>query len=324
LVDIFLGLPSYVAKRALVAIALIIFVGTLNFAILHLAPGGPETVFLNPRITPAAKALILKQYGLDKPIQEQYFLYLAGMVTGKWGLSYFYTEPAFDVVVARIPATLLLMVPSLILTVLIGILMGILSVRRPYTFLDRFLSSFAFFFYSMPVFWLGFILLTVFAVFLHVLPAGGMTSITATNFDVLDYLQHLILPMTTLTLINLANFSLLVRSSMIEVLDQNYIMTARGKGLSERLVFYRHALRNGLLPTVTMIGLFIGSILTGAILTETVFSWPGLGSLTYDSISRRDYPVVLALFFIFSILTIFSNLTTDIVYGLLDPRITYD
>ena len=319
-----MGLPTYVAKRALVALALVVVVGTLNFAILHLAPGGPETVFLNPRITPAAKALILKQFGLDKPIQEQYFLYLEGMVTGNWGLSYFYSESAFKVIASRIPATLLLMVPSLILTVLVGILMGILSVRKPYSFLDRFLSSFAFFFYSMPVFWLGFILLTVFAVFVHVLPAGGMTSITSTGFDVLDYLWHLILPLTALTLINLANFSLLVRSSMIEVLDQNYIMTARGKGLSERLVFYRHALRNGLLPTVTMLGLFVGSILTGAILTETVFSWPGLGSLTYDSISRRDYPIVLALFFIFSILTIFSNLITDIVYGLLDPRITYD
>jgi len=190
---------------------------------------------------------------------------------------------------------------------------------------DRCLSSFAFFFYSMPVFWLGFILLSVFAVYLRILPAGGMTSITISGgFNVLDYLWHLILPMTALTLINLANFSLLVRSSMIEVLDQNYIMTARGKGLSENLVFYRHALRNGLLPTVTMLGLFVGAILTGAILTETVFSWPGLGSLTYASITSRDYPVVLALFFMFSILTIFSNLITDIVYGLLDPRITYD
>jgi peptide/nickel transport system permease protein len=151
-----------------------------------------------------------------------------------------------------------------------------------------------------------------------------MISITTTGFDVVDYLRHLILPMTALTLINLASFSLLVRSSMLEVLDQNYIVTARGKGLSERLVFYRHALRNGLLPTVTMLGLFVGSILSGAILTETVFSWPGLGSLTFDSISRRDYPVVLALFFIFSILTILSNLITDIVYGVLDPRITYD
>jgi peptide/nickel transport system permease protein len=319
-----MGLPSYIAKRALVAMVLIVIVGTLNFVILHLAPGGPETVFLNPRITPMARALILKQFGLDKPIQEQYLLYLEGMVTGRWGLSYFYNEPAFDVILSRIPATLLLMVPSLILTVSLGILMGILSVRKLYSFRDRFLSSFAFFFYSMPVFWLGFILLTVFAVFVHVLPASGMTSITATSFDPLDYLWHLILPMSALTLINLANFSLLVRSSMIEVLDQNYIMTARGKGLSERLVFFRHALRNGLLPTVTMLGLFVGSILTGAILTETVFSWPGLGSLTYDSITRRDYPVVLALFFMFSILTIFSNLITDIVYGVLDPRITYE
>jgi peptide/nickel transport system permease protein len=319
-----LGLPAYVAKRALIAIALVLVVGTLNFAILHLAPGGPETIFLNPRITPAAKALILKSFGLDKPIQEQYLLYLEGMVTGNWGLSYFYTESAFNVIASRIPATLLLMVPSLILTVLVGILMGILSVRRPYSFLDRFLSSFAFFFYSMPVFWLGFMLLTFFAITLNVLPAGGMISITTTGFDVVDYLWHLILPMTALTLINLASFSLLVRSSMIEVLDQSYIVTARGKGLSERMVFYRHALRNGLLPTVTMLGLFVGSILTGAILTETVFSWPGLGSLTFDSISRRDYPVVLALFFVFSILTILSNLITDIVYGLLDPRITYD
>jgi peptide/nickel transport system permease protein len=291
-----------------------------------LVPGGPELVFLNPRITPAARALILKQFGLDKPIQEQYLLYLEGMVTGNWGLSYFYTEPAFEVISSRISATLLLMVPSLILTISIGILMGVLSARKPYSLLDRFLSSFAFFFYSMPVFWLGFILLSVFAVYLRVLPAGGMSSITltGTGFDVLDYLWHLILPMAALTLINVANFSLLVRSSMIEVLDQNYIMTARGKGLSENLVFYRHALRNGLLPTVTMVGLFVGAILTGAILTETVFSWPGLGSLTYASITSRDYPVVLALFFMFSILTIFSNLITDIVYGLLDPRITYD
>jgi peptide/nickel transport system permease protein len=319
-----LGFLTYIGKRILVAVALIVIVGTLNFTILHLAPGGPELVFMNPRITPAARALILKQFGLDKPIQIQYLLYLEGMVTGNWGLSYFYTQPAFDVISARVPATLLLMVPSLILTVSLGILMGILSVRRPYSFLDRFLSSFAFFFYSMPVFWLGFILLSVFAVYVHVLPPGGMLSITATGFDVRDYLWHLILPMTALTLINLANFSLLVRSSMIEVLDQNYITTARGKGIPERIVFYRHALRNGLLPTVTMLGLFVGAILTGAILTETVFSWPGLGSLTYASITSRDYPVVLALFFMFSILTIFSNLITDIVYGLLDPRITYD
>lgn len=319
-----MGLISYIAKRAVAAIALVFVVGTLNFAIMHLAPGGPAALFLSPRISAEGKALILKSYGLDKPIQVQFLLYLEGMVTGKWGISYVYGIPAFDVIVSRIPATLLLMVPSLILTVIVGTLMGILCARKPFSMRDRAFSTFAFFAYSMPVFWVGFILMTAFSLYIRVLPSGGMMSVTATTFDPLDYLQHLILPVTTLTLVNLANFSLLVRSSMIDVLDQNYIMTARGKGVPERLVFYRHALRNGLLPTVTMLGLFIGSILGGAILTETVFSWPGLGSLTYGSIMNRDYPIVLGLFFVFSIMMIFSNLTTDIVYGILDPRITYD
>lgn len=299
-------------------------VGVLNFAIMHLAPGGPDALFLSPRISAQGRALILKSYGLDKPILEQFVLYLEGMVTGNWGLSYVYGVPTFDVIASRIPATLMLMVPSLILTVVVGILMGILCARKPLSLQDRVLSTVAFFAYSMPVFWLGFVLMTVFSLFIKVLPAGGITSVTATSFSVLDYLHHLILPAATLTLVNLANFSLLVRSSMIDVLDQNYIVTARGKGVPERLVFFRHALRNGLLPTVTMLGLFVGSILAGAILTETVFSWPGLGLLTFDSIMNRDYPIVLALFFVFSIMTIFSNLITDIIYGILDPRITYD
>jgi peptide/nickel transport system permease protein len=156
------------------------------------------------------------------------------------------------------------------------------------------------------------------------MPAAGMASVTESHFNFLDFLRHLILPMTTLTLVNLANFMLLVRSSLMEVLDQNYIMTARGKGLPEQIVFYRHALRNAILPTVTMAGLYAGIILGGAVLTETVFSWPGLGSLTFDSILRRDYPLILSLFFIFSIMMIASNLVTDIIYGFLDPRITYD
>jgi peptide/nickel transport system permease protein len=308
-----------------VAIALIFVVGTLNFVLVHLVPGGPGAILLNnPRMSPSAKDAVLRSFGLDKPLQEQYVLYLAGLVTGNWGTSYFFLEPAFDVIASRIPATLLLMVPSLILTILIGIVLGVLAARRPFTYVDRFLSAFSFFFYAMPAFWLGFVLLTVFALFLDVLPAAGMSSITVSGFDMIDYLRHLILPMTTLTLVNIANFSLLVRASLVEVLDQNYITTARGKGLPERLVFYRHALRNGLLPTVTMIGLFVGFILTGAILTETVFSWPGLGLLTFDSILRRDYPIVLGLFFIFSVMIIASNLVTDLIYGLLDPRITYD
>jgi len=319
-----MGLAIYLIKRLLVAIGLIVLVATINFVIVHLTPGGPTTVLLtNPRITPPQRAQILASYGLDKPLYTQYVLYIIGMFTGNWGISYFYLEPAYFVIAQRIDNTLLLMVPSLILTIIIGILLGITGAKKPFSALDRFTSSAAFFFYAMPAFWLGFVLLTIFALDLRVLPAGGMSSITGAG-TITDLLAHLALPLVTLVLVNLANFSLLTRTSMMDVLDQNYIVTARGKGLSDRLIFYRHALRNALLPTVTMTGLFVGFLLTGAILTESVFSWPGLGLLTFQSILNRDYPVMLSLFFIFSVMIIASNLATDIIYGFLDPRVSYE
>ena len=277
----------------------------------------------NPHISAAGKKIILAQFGLDKPLYVQYGIYIQGMFTGNWGVSYFYNEPAFNVIAQRIPATLILMVPSLLLTIAIGIVFGVLGARRPFSFTDRFLSSLSFFFYAMPAFWLGFVLLTFFVLFLHVLPASGMSSINGGG-SVSDILTHLILPMVSLTLVNIANFSLLMRSSLMEVMDQNYIVTAKGKGLSERLIFFRHAMRNALLPTVTMTGLFVGFLLTGAILTESVFSWPGLGLLTFQSILVRDYPIILSLFFIFSVMIIVANLVTDVVYGFLDPRISFD
>jgi peptide/nickel transport system permease protein len=318
------GLGSYLLKRSIIALLLIFLVATLNFVIIHLTPGGPATIFLlNPHISAAGRKLILKQFGLDRPIYVQYEIYIVGMFTGNWGTSYFYNEPALQVIAQRIPVTLLLMVPSLILTIIIGVLFGIVGARKPFSFLDRFLSSFAFFFYAMPAFWLGFVLLTFFVLFLHVLPAGGITSV-AGGGSITDVLLHMLLPVTSLTLVNIANFSLLMRSSLMEVMDQNYITTARGKGLSERLIFFRHAMRNALLPTVTMTGLFVGFLLTGAILIEAVFTWPGLGLLTFDSIISRDYPIILGLFFIFSIMIIAANLITDVIYGFLDPRISFD
>jgi peptide/nickel transport system permease protein len=319
-----MGLGSCLLKRAIIALLLIFLVASLNFVIVHLTPGGPQTIFLlNPHISAAGRKVVLEQLGLDKPLYVQYLIYIQGMFTGNWGTSYFYNEPAFTVIAQRVPATLLLMIPSLFLTIIIGVFFGVVGARKPFSFVDRFLSSFAFFFYAMPAFWLGFVLLTFFVLFLHVLPAGGMTSI-AGGGSITDILSHLLLPMVSLTLVNLANFSLLMRSSLMEVMDQNYITTAKGKGLSERLIFFRHAMRNALLPTVTMTGLFVGFLLTGAILTESVFSWPGLGLLTFQSILSRDYPIILSLFFIFSIMIIVANLITDVVYGFLDPRISFD
>ncbi|HYB04870.1 MAG TPA: ABC transporter permease [Nitrososphaerales archaeon] len=319
-----MGLGRYLMKRSIIAVLLIFLVATINFVIVHITPGGPQSIFvLNPHVSVAARQLMLAQFGLTKPLYVQYEIYIVGMFTGHWGISYFYNEPAFQVIAQRVPATLLLMVPSLILTILVGIVLGVLGARRPFSFVDRFLSSTAFFFYAMPAFWLGFVLLTVFVLFLHVLPASGMTSVSGGG-SVPDILTHMILPVFSLTLVNLANFSLLMRSSLMEVMDQNYITTAKGKGLSERLIFFRHAMRNALLPTVTMTGLFVGFLLTGAILTESVFNWPGLGLLTFQSIEQRDYPIILSLFFIFSIMIIVANLVTDVLYGFLDPRISFD
>ncbi len=319
-----MGLATYLVRRCIIAFGLIVLVAVINFAIIHLAPGGPGHILAsNPRITPAERAQILASLGLSKPIYVQFVTYIEGLFTGNWGVSYYYLEPAQEVIAQKVPATLLLMIPSLILTIVLGISLGILAARKPFSLFDRSLSGFSFFFFAMPAFWLGFIMLTIFALDLRLLPASGITSAVGGG-SFMDILSHLILPMVSLALVNLANFSMVMRVSLLEVLDQNYIMTARGKGLPERTIFFRHALRNALLPTVTMTGLYVAFLLTGAIVTETVFTWPGLGLLTYQSIITRDYPVVLSLFFIFAVSIIVVNLVTDVVYGFLDPRITYD
>ena len=319
-----MGLATYLVRRCIIVFGLIVLVAVINFAIIHLAPGGPGHILAsNPRITPAERAQILASLGLSKPIYVQFVTYIEGLFTGNWGVSYYYLEPAQEVIAQKVPATLLLMIPSLILTIVLGISLGILAARKPFSLFDRSLSGFSFFFFAMPAFWLGFIMLTIFALDLRLLPASGITSAVGGG-SFMDILSHLILPMASLALVNLANFSMVMRVSLVEVLDQNYIMTARGKGLPERTIFFRHALRNALLPTVTMTGLYVAFLLTGAIVTETVFTWPGLGLLTYQSIITRDYPVVLSLFFIFAVSIIVVNLVTDVVYGFLDPRITYD
>jgi peptide/nickel transport system permease protein len=319
-----MGLATYLVRRSIVAFGLILLVAVINFVIIHLAPGGPSHLLANsPRITPQEREQILASLGLSAPIYVQFLAYVEGLFTGNWGLSYYYLEPAYQVIAQRVPATLILMVPSLIITIIIGILLGILAARKPFSIFDRSLSTFSFFFYAMPAFWLGFILLTLFALDFRIFPASGITS-AVDGGSILDIAKHLFLPMMSLVLVNLANFSMVMRTSLVDVLDQNYITTARGKGLPERTIFFRHALRNALLPTVTMTGLYVAFLLTGAIVTETVFTWPGLGLLTYDSIINSDYPVVLSLFFIFAVMIIVVNLLTDVVYGFLDPRITYD
>jgi peptide/nickel transport system permease protein len=296
----------------------------LNFAILHLAPGGPQGLLVNPRSPPSVQQQVIKAYGLNKPLWVQLVSYISQTLQGNLGYSYFYHRPVLALIESRIPATLFLMGTSLILSVLISIPLGVISARRRGSKVDGSLIAFSIFGFSMPAYVLGIVLLTVFSLYLGWLPSSGIATTAVNWLDFSSLARHVALPALTLTIGSVANYALFIRGSLIDVLRQDYITVARGKGLSESRILYRHALRNGLLPAVTNIGLSIAFLLGGAVLTETVFSWPGLGLLTYNSIIDKDYPVVLGLFFIFSIVVILVNLATDIMYSFLDPRIAYD
>jgi peptide/nickel transport system permease protein len=319
-----MSLKRYVLRRVLTAIPLVLIVITINFLIVHAAPGGPAALLVNPQLPPQVKENVIKAYGFDKSLLNQYEDYLVATLQGNFGYSYFYHTSVLSLIESRIPATLLLMGSSLILAVALSIPMGIVSAKRSGSKVDRGLVTLAMVGYSLPAYVLGLLALTVFSLYLNWFPASGIASTTVDWSDIPSLASHLFLPMMTLTVATIANFSLFVRGSLLDVLRQDYIILARGKGLSESTVLYKHALRNALLPVVTNIGLSIGFILTGAVVTETVFSWPGLGLLTYSAIIQRDYPVVLSLFFIFSVMVIVVNLVTDIVYAFLDPRIAYD
>lgn len=320
--EITMGLGRYVIKRVLVAIPLIFGVLAVNFMIIHLAPGGPQAMYMDPRIPPEMRFRLLENLGLTDPLHVQFYKYLSSLVRGDLGVSFFQGVPVANLIAQRIPATLLLMGSGLGLAILIGIPLGVIAARRANGVSDRLISTLCLFGYAMPAFWMGLLLLMTFTQFYHLFPAGGMMTIGA-PFSIQDVLWHLALPVMCLVLYSLAGITLFVRSSLLQVLRQDYITTARGKGLKERAVFYRHALRNSLLPVTTNIGVSLAYLLSGAVVVEAVFSWPGLGLLTFDAVLQRDYPVLLALFLVFSLMVIAVNLVMDIVYGLLDPRITY-
>jgi len=315
------GLGRYVLKRALIAIPTLLVVMLLNFAIVHLAPGGPAAMLASPKISAAARLQIMKTYGLDKPWYSQFELYLIGSLQGNFGVSYFYSAPVMSMILQRLPNTVLLMGASLLATIIFGIPLGIISATKANSPVDRASVVLSTLGWAMPPMWLGLILLFVFVLYLPWFPPGGVQSITGGGW--LDVLWHLVLPGFTLAFGSLANINLFIRSSLLDVLKQDYVLAARGKGLDRRTVLYKHALRNALLPAVTNIGLSIGFLIGGAVLVETIFTWPGLGLLTFEAIGHRDYPMLLGIFFIFSIAVIGMNLVTDIIYAFLDPRISY-
>jgi ABC-type dipeptide/oligopeptide/nickel transport system permease component len=319
------SLHGYILKRLLQAVPLLLGIVVVNFSLIHLAPGDPVVALVGEfQASPEFIDGVRRQYGLDKPIPVQLGLYLASVFKGDLGYSFAFKQPVLGVIVDRVPATVLLMGAALLYSTVLGVLFGVVSSKKQYSRTDHSITLLSLIGYSMPVFWLGQILLIGLALHLPLFPAQGMESLREAYTGwarAADILHHLILPGFALGLSYLAINTRFTRASMIEVMAQDYIRTARAKGLSETAITYKHALRNALLPLVTVTGLNFGFLLAGAVLTETVFAWPGLGRLMYDSIYTRDYPVLMGMFIIISVMVIAVNLVTDLVYSVLDPRI---
>lgn len=322
-----MGMLRYAASRLLQAIGLVLAVVVLNFVLVHAAPGDPvETIAgASGGMSPELMAQLRTQYGLDKPLPVQLFVYLGKVASGDLGYSYFFNLPVTRMIAERVPATLLLVLSAVLLAFLVGTALGVLSSRKPNGWLSQFINVLSLVGFAAPVFWLGIMLVILLASVFPILPVAGMRAIDSTGTggfaDMLDVAYHLVLPTLTLSLVYLAQYSRLARSSMLDVLGSDFIRTARAKGLADRVVLYKHALRNALLPVVTVLGLQFGNVLAGAILVETVFNWPGLGRLAFESVLRRDYPTILGVLLFSSIVVVVMNQLTDLCYRFIDPRI---
>jgi peptide/nickel transport system permease protein len=304
---------SYLIKRLFSTIPVLFGISLLLFFMLRMLPGDPAQVLAGQMATPEEIENIRQQLGLDRPIYEQYAAYLGRLVRFDLGRSARTQNPVTQEIWARLPNTLLLAVVAITLACLFGIPAGIISAVRPYSWIDYLVTTSALFGMSMPVFWLGLMLVVLFSVILKWLPAGGTGG-----------WQNVILPSITLAAFVVAFIARMTRSTMIETLSQDFTTTARSKGLQERVVVIKHAFKNAMIPIITVVGLQFGLLLGGAVLTETVFAWPGVGRLIVDSILARDYPVIQGAILIFGLLYIMVNLVVDLIYALVDPRIRYD
>ena len=314
------------ASRLAQGLALVLAVVVLNFVLVHAAPGDPvETIAgASGGMDEKLQAELRAKYGLDQPLPVQLGIYLGKVVRGDLGYSYFFNLPVSDLILDRVPATLLLVLSSVLTAFLIGTTLGVLSSRKPNGWLSQLINVMSLVGFAAPVFWMGMLLIILLASIFPVFPVSGMRGIESSGLgwaDVVDVLHHLVLPSLTLGLVYLAQYSRLSRAAMLDVLGADYIRTARAKGLPERLVLYKHALRNAVLPVVTILGLQFGNVLAGAIVVETVFNWPGLGRLAFESVLRRDYPTILGVLLFSSLVVIVMNQVTDLCYRLIDPRI---
>lgn len=314
---------SYIIRRILGAIPLLLGISVILFAIIQLAPGGPLDIYAeNPSVSKEALAQIAARYGLDQPVPVQYFLWLKAILVGDWGYSIRTGRPVLDEIVLRLGPTLQLGGLAMVISLLIAVPVGIISAARRGSKLDGTVTVLSFAGISTPVFWLALLLQLLFSVQLGWLPSAGYQSIGDGSF--IDRLRHIIMPAAVLSLATVASWSRFIRSGMIDVLNQDYIRTAYAKGRSEKAVLFMHALRNAMIPAVTVIAVDFVTIISGAVITETVFAWPGIGRLFMESMDGRDYPMLMGLMMMGSLAIVVANIVADVCYAALDPRIRYD
>jgi peptide/nickel transport system permease protein len=312
---------KFLLSRLWQSLLLILGVSVISFALMHLAPGGPLAIYAqNPSITAADLARLKAHLGLDQPLYVQYGRWAGGMLSGDWGSSYFGGRPVRDIVLERVPATVELMGVSLILAAVLGVATGVLAAVRRNSPFDHMVTTWSMMALSLPTFWFGLLGIYVFAQVLGWLPAGGRYT-TGRPETLVDHLWHMVLPVTVLTLVLMAQWSRYTRSAMLEILGENYMRTAKAKGLHPLAILLRHGLRSARTPLITLAGLQAPMLFGGALVTETVFSWPGMGLLFVSSLGARDYPVLMAILMMGAVLVILANLAADIAVALVDPRI---
>jgi peptide/nickel transport system permease protein len=325
---------TYIIRRLIQSIPIMLGVSFLIFMIVQLAPGDPIDRFRTPNIRPEQLEQLMRLYGLDRPLFEQYFAWLTAFFQfpwneRAWGYSFITNQPVRDSIFERLPATAILMGTSLIITMIVSIPIGIIAAVKQYSWADKAITTFATIGYAMPSFLLGIYVLYFGGVWLGQVTGGAISfplfgrQSFGREGDILDLAWHLVLPVTSLAIQSIAGFSRYLRASMLDVLRQDYVRTAKAKGLAGKRVVGKHALRNALIPFITLIGLSLPSLVAGAVITETIFSYPGLGSLTINAISQNDFPVIYATGMLTGFFVIMGNLLADILYGVVDPRIKY-
>lgn len=314
---------TFILRRLLAAVPVLLIITFATFFLMQLLPGGPLAAYENnPEISQKDIERLRHEMGLDRPIPVQYWAWLKNFVQGDWGYSFTTKRPVLTEIWDRLPNTLYLTGISLVVALIIAIPAGIISATRQYSLFDHITTSLAYIGRSMPVFYSGLLLIIIFSIWLRWLPSGGMQTL-GTQFSLVDSLRHLFLPVLSLSTLIAAKYVRFLRTSMLEVIHLDYIRTAAAKGLSERVIIFKHAFRNAAIPLVTVVAIDLPVLFAGALFTETIYSWPGMGRLFVDAATRFDYSVVMGIVAAIAFLVVVSNLLADVVYAILDPRITY-